>query len=117
MQYEQTQSELLSCASMLQLESRGVTANGICDAEIGSGWVQGSRYKVHNVLDQDQSEYDPSVAAIWDHAEKFDPKTERLFRYLQACAPVPSQKHACTFACAFSWRMHAVVHVLTSFAL
>ncbi|CAK0780225.1 hypothetical protein CVIRNUC_004976 [Coccomyxa viridis] len=43
----------------------------------------GSRYKVHNVLDQDRDEYDASVAAIWDHAEKFDPKTERLFRYLQ----------------------------------
>ena len=72
---------------MLRLGSRGSTANGIGDAEIGSGWVQGSRYKVHNVLDQDQGEYDASVAAIWDHAEKFDPKTERLFRYLQVFGP------------------------------
>ena len=68
-----------------------------CDAEIGSGWVQGSRYKVHNVLDQDQSEYDPSVAAIWDHAEKFDPKTERLFRYLQVCTLAPSCNHVKAF--------------------
>ena len=52
--------------------------------------MQGSRYKVHNVLDQDHGEYDASVAALWDHAEKFDPKTERLFRYLQVGAQVPS---------------------------
>ena len=45
--------------------------------------LQGARYKVHDVLDQDKEVYDPSVAAIWDSAEKFDPKTERLFRYLQ----------------------------------
>ena len=50
----------------------------------GCCWVlQGARYKVHDVLDQDKAEYDPSVAAIWDGAEKFDPKTERIFRYLQ----------------------------------
>ena len=79
--------------------------------------MQGSRYKVHNVLDQDQSEYDPSVAAMWDHAEKFDPKTERLFRYLQACTPIPSQIYVCTFECALSWCMHAIMHALTTFAL
>ena len=45
--------------------------------------LQGARYKVHDVLDQDKPEYNANVAAIWDTAEKFDPKTERLFRYLQ----------------------------------
>ena len=84
---------------------------------MGSWWVQGSRYKVHNVLDQDRDEYDASVAAIWDHAEKFDPKTERLFRYLQACPPVPFQNHACTFECALSLCMHAIMHALTSSGL
>lgn len=49
--------------------------------------MQGARYKVHDVLDQDKAEYDADVAAIWDSAEKFDPKTERLFRYLQVRAP------------------------------
>lgn len=48
--------------------------------------VQGARYKVHDVLDQDKAIYDADVAAMWDTAEKFDPKTERLFRYLQVCA-------------------------------
>jgi hypothetical protein len=48
--------------------------------------VQGSRYKVHDVLDQDHKDYDADTAAVWEHAEKFDPKTERMFRYLQVRA-------------------------------
>lgn len=50
--------------------------------------MQGARYKVHDVLDQDKADYDADVAAIWDTAERFDPKTERLFRYLQVRAPI-----------------------------
>lgn len=51
--------------------------------------MQGARYKVHDVLDQDKGEYDADVAKIWDSAERFDPKTERLFRYLQVPSPTP----------------------------
>ena len=28
--------------------------------------------------------YDPEAAAVWENAEVFDPKCERMFRYLQA---------------------------------
>ena len=52
------------------------------------GNLQGARYKVHDVLDQDNPEYNANVAAIWDKAERFDPKTERLFRYLQVRLPL-----------------------------
>ena len=46
--------------------------------------LQGSRYKVHNVLDEsDTKNYQANVAQIWEEGETFDPKTERLFRYLQ----------------------------------
>ena len=45
---------------------------------------QGARYKVHNVLDKDNPEYDERTAAVWENAEMFDPKTEHMFRYLQA---------------------------------
>ena len=38
----------------------------------------GARYKVHDVVATDQA-----VADVWDNAEVFDWKTERLFRYLQ----------------------------------
>ncbi len=56
--------------------------------------MQGARYKVHDVLDQDKAEYDADVAKIWDSAERFDPKTERLFRYLQVPSPTVSSCHA-----------------------
>lgn len=46
--------------------------------------MQGARYKVHNVLDKDNPEYDERTAAVWENAELFDPKTEHMFRYLQA---------------------------------
>ncbi len=46
--------------------------------------LQGSRYKVHNTLDEsDTKNYRAEVAEIWEAGETFDPKTERLFRYLQ----------------------------------
>ncbi|CAL8471759.1 g11301 [Coccomyxa elongata] len=66
--------------------------NGVTSSKSGQAFsnnsavralTYGARYKVHDVLDQDKAEYDSDVAAIWDTAEKFDPKTERLFRYLQ----------------------------------
>ncbi|BDA40405.1 phosphate-repressible phosphate permease pho-4 [Coccomyxa sp. Obi] len=46
--------------------------------------LHGSRYKVHNTLDeQDTKNYNAEVVRIWNHGEEFDPKTEHLFRYLQ----------------------------------
>jgi sodium-dependent phosphate transporter len=49
--------------------------------------VQGVNYKVHDVLDESHPDYDAHSAAVWDNAEMFDPKTERLFRYLQVLPP------------------------------
>eukprot|EP00897_Mesotaenium_endlicherianum_P007314 jgi/Mesen1/6610/ME000034S06060 len=40
--------------------------------------LYGSSYKVHDAIGKDES-----VAAVWEHAEVHDYKTERLFRYLQ----------------------------------
>ena len=54
-----------------------------CTDGAGGHTAQGSRYKVHNVLDTTHKDFDPNTAAVWEHAEKFDPKTEHMFRYLQ----------------------------------
>jgi sodium-dependent phosphate transporter len=43
----------------------------------------GSQYKVHDVLNEKGSNYDTTVGNMWETAEVFDPKTERVFRYLQ----------------------------------
>ena len=57
------------------------------------GYLQGSRYKVHNTLDEsDTKNYRANVAEIWEAGETFDPKTERLFRYLQVGR-----------SCSFQW--------------
>eukprot|EP00897_Mesotaenium_endlicherianum_P008176 jgi/Mesen1/7387/ME000382S06583 len=40
--------------------------------------LYGSSYKVHDAIGKDET-----VAAVWEHAEVHDYKTERLFRYLQ----------------------------------
>eukprot|EP00897_Mesotaenium_endlicherianum_P005233 jgi/Mesen1/4738/ME000241S03774 len=40
--------------------------------------LYGSSYKVHDAIGKDEA-----VAAVWEHAEVHDYKTERLFRYLQ----------------------------------
>ena len=53
-------------------------------------FLQGSRYKVHNTLDEnDTKNYRAEVAEIWEAGETFDPKTERLFRYLQVKTTMP----------------------------
>ena len=55
--------------------------------------MQGSRYKVHNTLDEnDTKNYRANVAEIWEAGETFDPKTERLFRYLQVRITLPSAR-------------------------
>jgi hypothetical protein len=46
--------------------------------------MQGANYKIHDALDESSPDYDPECASVWENAEVFDPKTERLFRYLQA---------------------------------
>jgi phosphate/sulfate permease len=43
----------------------------------------GSQYKVHDVLNEKRTNFDTTVANIWETAEVFEPKTERVFRYLQ----------------------------------
>lgn len=45
--------------------------------------LQGSQYNVHAVLDETHEDFDAASAAVWENAEQFDPKTERMFRYLQ----------------------------------
>lgn len=43
----------------------------------------GSTYKVHNVVDETHADFDVHSAKVWQQAERFDTRTERLFRYLQ----------------------------------
>ena len=50
---------------------------------VGEHRAQGSRYKVHNVLDTTHKDFDQHTASVWENAEMFDPKTEHMFRYLQ----------------------------------
>ena len=45
--------------------------------------VQGMRYDIHNVLNEAHVEFSNTVADMWEHAEVFDFKAERVFRYLQ----------------------------------
>ena len=54
-----------------------------CTDARGGLSAQGSRYKVHNVLDTTHKDFDKNTAAVWENAEMFDPKTEHMFRYLQ----------------------------------
>ena len=62
-----------------------VVGAGMCRRALRAGRnAQGSRYKVHNVLDKNHADFDQHTAAVWEHAETFDPKTEHMFRYLQA---------------------------------
>lgn len=45
---------------------------------------------MHNTLDEhDTKNYRAEVAEIWEAGETFDPKTERLFRYLQVKTIMP----------------------------
>jgi sodium-dependent phosphate transporter len=43
----------------------------------------GATYDVHNVLDDKHNDFNNTVAQMWEHAEVFDYKSERVFRYLQ----------------------------------
>ncbi|KAK9830393.1 hypothetical protein WJX72_011509 [[Myrmecia] bisecta] len=43
----------------------------------------GVNYNTHAILDEEQTVFDAKVANIWMVAEVFDPRTERVFRYLQ----------------------------------
>ena len=67
-------------------QSRPLGARGVmcpCTDAHGGLFAQGSRYKVHNVLDTTHKDFDQHTAAVWENAEMFDPKTEHMFRYLQ----------------------------------
>ena len=39
--------------------------------------------QVHTIIDKDSKDFDVRSNAVWENAEVFDVKTERLFRYLQ----------------------------------
>ncbi|KAK9815735.1 hypothetical protein WJX72_008727 [[Myrmecia] bisecta] len=43
----------------------------------------GAQYDVHDIMDKKSTNFDSTVAHMWEVAEVFDPKTERVFRYLQ----------------------------------
>jgi hypothetical protein len=48
-------------------------------------FTYGLKVDIHDVVEED-----PVVAAIHAHAERFDPKTEYAFSYLQVCPPTCS---------------------------
>ncbi|KAL3158523.1 hypothetical protein ABBQ38_010750 [Trebouxia sp. C0009 RCD-2024] len=45
--------------------------------------VKGITYDCHSVVTEGHKDYDKQTAAVWQHAEVFDEKTEAMFRYLQ----------------------------------
>jgi sodium-dependent phosphate transporter len=45
--------------------------------------THGATYDVHNILDEKHNDFNNTVAKMWEHAEVFDYKAERVFRYLQ----------------------------------
>ena len=50
---------------------------------IGRALFYGATYDVHSVVDENHKDYDKHVVGIWENAEVFDWRTERLFRYMQ----------------------------------
>lgn len=73
---------------------------------IGRAVFYGASYDVHDVTKVDHKDYDANVVAIWENAEVFDWRTERLFRYIQvfsACVMrwglMAMSLHASCFAC------------------
>jgi sodium-dependent phosphate transporter len=64
------------------------------DNPVARAVTYGARYDVHSVVDAEHKDYDAASSAVWDNAEVFDPRTERLFRYLQIfSAAVTSLAH------------------------
>ena len=85
----------------------------MCIDESKGCLMQGARYKVHNVLDKDNPEYDEHTAAVWENAEMFDPKTEHMFRYLQV-RPNERHKVPCS-ACAQVLMMQETQHLVKKY--
>ena len=53
---------------------------------VGRALFYGANYDVHDVTNEAHKDYDASVVKIWENAEVFDWRTERLFRYIQVCS-------------------------------
>ena len=54
---------------------------------VGRTLFYGANYDVHSVVDENHKDFDKSVVGIWENAEVFDWRTERLFRYVQVRSP------------------------------
>lgn len=84
------------------MESLAAKISGLCTASgnskvakaltnnpVAKVVLHGSRYKVHNTLDaNDTKNYNEAVVKMWEHGEDFDPKTEHMFRYLQVFSAI-----------------------------